>query len=289
MYRIILFIFLSNFVFSQNVLVQGIVKDSTNGKSKINIKISGEYSRTLSAQKNGTFSFYTNENDSLTFYSHRHINQSYKVKDLLKSDKIEIILEPGGCVEYIPCEDKGELLIFIGKKIKVEDGEQENFCDYINVDHKYIAEYEIIEILEGSYDKSFIEFTSYEHSGRNYNFYDYDYSIIYLKKSCGKYFHYKYQYDPLYKSIDNDFVSTYDYSLFDSLKSSYQDFNLKIKKIKTPPTFKISSISLNVENRYPKPFYKLFRKKAQANYGFTANTIYKVRLKNILQEYYEIN
>jgi len=281
MHKVLIFFLFSNLIYSQTVLVQGVVKDSTNGKSIINIKISGEYSRTLPAQSNGCFSFYTDKNDMLTFYSHRHLEQKILVKDFLNNQNKKIILEPGGCTEYFPCEEDAEILVFIGKKINVDYEIQENYCDYINVDIQYKAKYQILKILKGEHKDTFIEFNSFEHPVRGDNFYNYEHAILYLKKKCNKYYHIKYQYDPLYKSEDNKFITTYDYPLFNRLKKSYLEFQLDLKKFKYNPRFKIPHNNLDKNSKFPNVLFKIKKNYAIAKYGITPESIFEIRLLDI--------
>lgn len=268
----------------QEILLKGIVRDSTKGKSKINIVIKAKTYKVGSAHSDGTFEMTAFPNDSITFSSHRHITKSFKVSDLAKINPLYIILEPGGCDEYTPCNEKPKLYVFIGKKISVDHYiDQPNYCDFISMDSKFAAKYEVLENVYGNYKNKIIEFVGYEHGPMSKSFYDYKYVLLYVADYCGTLTHIKYQYDPLYKTTDNKWASPYNYYNYRSLSenSSIKPQKIKFKK---KLKFKIPDVH-DKKEIYPDLYFEIKDDVATASHGNYPAELFELKKLTTLKEF----
>lgn len=103
-----------------------------------------------------------------------------------------------------------QVIAFIGQKVFVrEDDEQEGFKEVINVetgetenyilmDGRYEARYEILELVAGDYRQEFINFHAYDHYGLP-AFSDYETVLLFVHDAGGELVHDKYDYYPIYK------------------------------------------------------------------------------------------
>lgn len=278
--------FISSFsLLAQEITLNGIVADTTNGKSNIHIQIKGKKNKYESANRDGSFKIKAFPKDSIIFTSNRHIRKAYKVSELVKLNRIEIKLEAGGCEEYISCEKKPKLYVFIGKKIKVNEYvEQKKYCDIISMDSKFEAKYEIIESIYGDYPNKIIEFEGYEHGVMSKSFYDYKYVLLYVGDYCGTLTHIKYQYDPLYKTKDGKWASPYNYYEYRRLKDKN---NITPEKIafKKNLKFKIPQNAYYKDSIFKEPYYEIKNNNAIAKYGNYPKELFELKKLTALKEF----
>jgi hypothetical protein len=222
--------------------------------------------------------------DSLTFSSPSQISESYLVSDLISKDKIILQLKTEPCKEYIACEDnKPKLYVFIGKKLTINYGGSDNYCDVISLSTKYNARYEIIENLYGDYQNDTMKFVAYEHGGNgDASFAEYENAILYVAEYCGKLIKLRYLDNEVYKAKNGKWATPFkklNYRKLDSVKIKQPEIiefekNLIYK-------FDRRADSIWLERKYPKPYYQI--KGAKAIYGYYANDILEVMKKTILK------
>lgn len=297
---------LSTLTFGQKIVVKGTAIDSTNGRNKVYITLNDTIEKYLESKDfdmNKYESLYNNENynttannqnrfkikakldDSLTFTSWRHNSKSYLVSDLLMQTKIEIILEPQVCEEYINCvEEKPELYVFIGEKIKVDYAEEKFYCNRFSMDSKFDAEYRIVKNLYGEFENDTIKFVAYDHYGMP-GFSEYENVILYVAKYCDELIQVKYQYNDVYKTKDGQWASPY---------QGYKIPNIDTLNIKKPIAmefkddvtfeFGIGADTLKFQKRFPKAYYQINGFKAKATHGNYAIDVFEIMKNTILKK-----
>lgn len=224
--------------------------------------------------------------DSLTFSSPSQISESYLVSDLISEDKIIIQLKTEPCKEYIACEDnKPKLYVLIGKKLTINYGGSDNYCDVIPLSTKYNARYEIIENLFGDYQNDTMKFVAYEHGGNgDASFAEYDYVILYIAEYCGKLIKLRYLDNEVYKAKNGKWATPFkklNYRKLDSVKIKQPEI-IEFEK-DLIYKFDRGADSLWIDRNYPKPYYQIKGVKARAIYGYYANDILEIMKRTILK------
>tara|TARA_B100000795_G_scaffold267136_1_gene251431 strand:- start:949 stop:1896 length:948 start_codon:yes stop_codon:yes gene_type:complete len=224
--------------------------------------------------------------DSLTFSSPSQITESHLVSDLISENNIRIKLKTEPCKEYITCEDnQPKLYIFIGKKLNINYGGSDNYCDVISMSTKYNARYKIIENLYGDYQNDTMKFVAYEHGGNGKaSFDEYEYVILYVAEYCGKLLKLKYLDNDVYKTKNGKWATPYKklkYNKLDSAKIKQPE----IIEFENDLIFKFGrqADSLWLKRKYPKPYYQIKGVKARAIYGYYVNDILEIMKKTILK------
>ncbi|RYE53296.1 MAG: hypothetical protein EOP48_14705, partial [Sphingobacteriales bacterium] len=202
--QILTLLFFSLNSFSQTVSIEGIAFDSTRGLNSVWITINETPSENyVMADSVGHFLIKAKLTDTLFFMGFDHFSKSFLVADLLKMKTINIILDPIPCETYVECKDTTpKHFVFIGEKLKLQGVAEKNYCNMSTSDGKFKAEYKIIESLYGKYPNDTIHFVAYDHYGFP-PFGEYQNVMLFVSQYCGQNFHVKYQYFPVYKTIDN--------------------------------------------------------------------------------------
>ena len=224
--------------------------------------------------------------DSLTFSSPSQISESYLVSDLISENKIIIQLKTEPCKEYIACEDNNpKLYVFIGKKLNINYGGSDNYCDVISLSTKYKARFKIIENLYGDYQNNTMKFVAYEHGGNgDASFAEYEYAILYVAEYCGKLIKLRYLDNEVYKAKNGKWATPFkklNYRKLDSVKIKQPE----IIEFEKDLIYKFDrrADSIWLERKYPKPYYQIKGVKAKAIYGYYANDILEVMKMTILK------
>lgn len=287
--QILTLLFFSLDSFSQTVTLDGTAIDATKGLNPVWITINEPASENyIITDSVGRFRIKAKLIDSLYFSGFNHFSKTYLVADLLKMKAINIILEPIPCETYIECKDTTPAyFVFIGEKIKLQSVEEKNYCNMSIIDRKFKAEYKIIESLYGAYPKDTIHFVAYDHYGFP-PFGEYQNVMLFVSQYCGENFHVKYQYFPVYKTIDNRWAAPYPIFEYSKLDSS-----LKIKpekiQFQEPLVFDLTpssspgSIRRRKQISYPEPFYKTENGKVTAIYGNYAPELFELKRKTVLK------
>ena len=153
-----------------------------------------------------------------------------------------------------------------------------------SMDGKFYAKYKVLQRIYGKYSTDTIEFTAYDHDGLP-EFSRYKNAMLFVSKYKKKYYHVKYQYFDVYKTIDNRWASSY--KEYDFNHSYNENTTVKPEKINFIEPVKYSTIRkfYNGESdtiNYPAPYYKTINDSAIAIYGNYIEELFKLKKEGIL-------
>ncbi len=196
--------------------------------------------------------------------------------------------------------NKDSLLVFVGKQIEViySPSEQKpdvidtiitgNDTSYIkqisfNLDKRYSARYEILDIINGSYGLDTIEFIAYDHYGAP-AFSKFENALLFVSYSKGKLYHEKYQYFDLYMTVNGNWASPYSTGDYNH---SYKD-SITVKPEMIPFINEVSFPIHTMDNKqikklYPKPYFEIKNGQAIAKYGNYIEDLFKLKQQTILK------
>jgi len=188
------------------------------------------------------------------------------------------------CVNFAFAQDT--LYVFVGEKIDLvnkpykdrdtlEDGRI-----VIPMDAGFIATYKVIQNVYGDYPKDTIIFDAYDHYGIP-PFSKHQNVLLFVSVKNGRFYHQKYQYFAVYKTIDNRWASPY----------SIQDYtynkerNIDIKNIKPHRIELQQEVYYNTTHfkngkiRYPKRKfdYRCRLKKSKVIYGNYLDELFELK------------
>jgi len=174
-----------------------------------------------------------------------------------------------------------EYFVFVGEKISFEHIGHHDYG--FMRDSAFAAKYRILEPFKGAYDESEIEFTVYDHYGTP-AFLKYDHVLLYVERHNGRWYHSKYLYTPLYRTVDGEWAGpyqTYDYT------HEYNK-NTEIKpaliEFAEPVSFDVSNIDQeSIERWYPEPYYRIENGKAIAVYGNYLEELFLLKQRGVLK------
>lgn len=192
---------------------------------------------------------------------------------------------------------KNSLIVFIGEKISLErdlsdkmsgtdtiiNGQDTIFKGWQKLDYKYDAKYKILEKIYGHYDKDTIDFVLYDHEG-NPEVAAHNTVMLFVSKHNGVLYHEKYQYFPMYITIEERWASPY----------SVQDYNhpykdsITVKPEIIPFKDKVyfSVIHLHpdkIAKIYSPQYFEIKDRKAFTRYGNYSDDLFKLKLQTILK------
>ena len=153
----------------------------------------------------------------------------------------------------------------------------------IYMDSEYLAKYKILQLVHGSYKSDTIEFTVYDHYDKP-AFSEYQTVLLFVSEYHGELFHEKYQYFDLYMTEKGKWASPY----------SSKDYNHPFKDSITVQPEKIpfiDKVSYSVKKMpadvkkelFPRPYYKIEKKRAIAIYGNYVEDLFKLKQQTILK------
>jgi len=296
---------------SQTVTVRGVAKDSLNNFIAISVndtinKFRNKASKDsifkekhwnkydeLVHNKNfltlpdsaGNYTITAKLTDTLYFYKRKYTTQKYKVADIIK-DKIQVNLKPAPCISHKRCDQKNpsKIYAFVGKKINVISVDTSKYCGEM-MDSEYKAEYKIEQEFSEHYPNSIITFTAYDHNSMyEYDFRNYENVLLFIGEYCGDLIQLKYQFFPLYKTIDGRWATPVDTYMEHYYKSdNYKptnitfdksvSFNLLRSKIKLTD----DQITQLKQHKFPEEYYKIENGKAIPIAGRYAEDLVKLR------------
>lgn len=172
----------------------------------------------------------------------------------------------------------GKLFVFIGEKIEVKELRDEEDI----MDAKFLARYKILEKICGNYPNSTIEFTVYDHYGRP-AFENYKIVMLYVSEHDGKYYHEKYQFDPLYKTKDGRWAGPYDPWDHAYKDTTSNPIKPHIISFAEEVAYSIAGWKKqDIQARYPAPFYKVVDTNAIAVYGNFVPELFELKKRGVL-------
>lgn len=289
---------------AQPVKIEGTAFDSTHGRVPVSIvrndtlvrfrerglrdwkgyqELVKDKNYVTQTDKTGRFVINADRNDSIFFKSWRHITKVYSIGELMTMRPVNIVLEPEVCIPYFECEEQSQThLVFVGEKIKLDVAPDIYYCNRIPFDSEFDCLYRIQDKIYGNYDSTTIAFTAYDHYGRP-AFGTYDNVLLFMSRYCGKWFHQKYQYYPLYKTTDGRWAAPYpalDYKRLDS--------NSRIKPeiipFANPVETDLKKIAADrIQELFPAPYYKIENGKAIAVYGNYVKELVELKKETVLK------
>jgi hypothetical protein len=178
-------------------------------------------------------------------------------------------------------ENNSKYFVFIGEKVSFEYVEPKDGKPTFN--SQYLAKYKVISPYLGEFKDSEIVFTVFDHYGKP-PFLDYDHVLLYVEYHDGRYYHSKYQYTPLYQTVDGRWAGAYptnDYT------HSYNE-NTKIKPEKIdflkPVVIDISDYEkADLQLWFPTPYYQIEGNTAIAVYGNYVEQLFTLKQSGVLK------
>jgi len=191
---------------------------------------------------------------------------------------------------------KDSLIVFVGEKIEVKyiegpieertiiiEGNDTIIHVRVRMDSEYLAKYKILQLVHGSYISDTIEFTVYDHYGEP-AFSKYQTVLLFVSEYNEKLYHEKYQYFDLYMTENGKWASSY----------SSEDYNHPFKDNITVQPEKIPFIdnvfysvkkwpAYEIKKRFPRPYYKIKKKRAIAIYGNYVEDLFILKQQTILK------
>ena len=231
----------------------------------------------------GTFSIKVKPSDSLMFTSQYYKPQYHAVNDLLKHKYIHIKLEENVC-DTVTCKEKPVLYAIIANKISLKSRQKKGCKGRITLffDSRFEAVYNVKESLYGGYNKDTIHFIVYDHYGRP-NFEQYENVLLFITNGCGRNHHLKYQYAPVYKTIEGKWASPYISEIYRRLKDD--SVKPEIVHFEKPVEYIIgdNANAKWVKQMYPEPYYRIEGNKAIAVYGNYIPEILQLKQETVLK------
>ncbi len=178
-------------------------------------------------------------------------------------------------------QNNSKYFVFIGEKVSFEhvqpkEGERA-------FDSQYLSTYKIIAPVLGEYDGNEIVFTAFDHYGKP-TFLEYEHVLLYLVLQDGRYYHSKYQYTPLYKTVDDRWAGSY--STYDYTHSYNENTKIKPEKIDflNPVIIDISDYeNADLQLWFPTPYYQIKGNTAIAVYGNYVEQLFTLKQSGVLK------
>jgi hypothetical protein len=166
-------------------------------------------------------------------------------------------------------EKENNLFVFIGEKLDFKELPQEE----ISMDGKFYGKYKVLQHVYGEYKFDTIEFTTYDHYGIP-NFSNYKNVMLFVRERKGKFFHEKYQFYDVYKTVDDRWAGRY--------------WRKESKSMQKMSFAEEVSFPLSMVNRketgcwFPAPYYRIEGDRAFAEYGIYIEDLFKTKRDGIL-------
>jgi hypothetical protein len=180
-------------------------------------------------------------------------------------------------------DESQNLLVFVGKKIDVEEVSAPSG----SLDHQYTARYQVLQIVHGQYPNSEIEFTAFDHYGHP-GFRRYETALIYVTMGRSwllqpKYFHEKYQYQPVYPTADGRWAGC-----GDPYQAEYEGHRkgIQTQAITFKPEVVIDITKIEpsrVETLYPKAFFDYRQDAVVCRKGVFLDELFAVKREGVLK------
>ena len=235
------------------------------------------------AKEGGRFVIWARPADSLFFEGYHTIRQVYRVADLLRRPAIAIELQPEPCVTYVPCRDTlPRHYVFIGEKISVEGAQRPYYCNFISMDSEFRARYRVLNNIYGRLHNDTIQFTAYDHYGIP-KFSNYQTVLLFVSEYCQEFIHQKYQYFPLYKTVDNRWAAPFPAAAYTTqpAASILKPHRLTFRE---PVITDITGFDPAwITQHFPSPYYRIENNKAIAEYGSYVDELLELEKQTVLK------
>jgi hypothetical protein len=176
-------------------------------------------------------------------------------------------------------KNAGELFVFVGEKITVEEIK----ADPDSWDRAFRARYRILKEHFGKLGIESIEFIAFDHYGWP-AFSKYQHGLLYVVKHDGKFYHEKYLFSPLYKTVEGLWAGPY------SARDFQHEFNLKttVRPVKMKfveeVSYPVAGMSdSEIQRHFPTPYYEVIRGRAVVRYGLFVDGLFQLQKDGVLK------
>jgi|GEM_PF-774330 len=197
----------------------------------------------------------------------------------IKKESI-VIDTPRSFVRNYGINDTKQLFAFVGEKILVDDlpSKQNSF------DNGFKAKYLILQKVYGNFPLDTIEFIAYDHYGLP-PFSKFKNVLLYVSADSGTYYHQKYMYNDVYKTISGRWAGTYasgdyehGYNRHTKIKPVRIEFATKVSF----PLKTVNERGQQLEFSYPKPYFKTVGDNAFPVYGNYVEDLFTLKKTGVL-------
>jgi hypothetical protein len=201
-----------------------------------------------------------------------------------------ILLVGGGWVVWsqnqyphflVSSDESQNLLVFVGKQIDVE-----NVPGQYGLDRQYKARYQVLQVVHGQYRDSTIEFIAFDHYGFP-GFSNYQTALLYVTMRRSwllqpKYFHEKYQYQPVYATADGRWAGCGD--PYDADEKPQGHIQVQAIDFKPEVTIDVAKLPpAKVEEFYPKAFFDYRKDVVICRKGVFLDDLFTVKREGVLK------
>jgi hypothetical protein len=179
-------------------------------------------------------------------------------------------------------DESQNLLVFVGKKVTIEKVPGR----YGINDSQYKARYQVLQVVHGQYRDSMIEFTAFDHYGFP-RFGRYETALLYVTMRRSwllqpRYFHEKYQYQPVYSTADGRWAGCGDPYYFDEVHRG--KIQAQVIDFKPEVTIDVAKIPpVKVEEAYPKAFFDYRKDVVICRKGVFLDDLFTVKREGVLK------
>jgi hypothetical protein len=176
-------------------------------------------------------------------------------------------------------ERDNKLFVFVGEKIDFTPIPYEPG----DFDEGIVAKYKILQHVYGYYDKDTIVFEAYDHYGTP-TFTEYKTVLLFVSEYEGKFYHEKYQYDPLFITKDGRWAGPYSDDYYHSYN---ENTTVKPQRINFAEEVSFPTKLKDDEGKeysvtYPEPYFKIKGDKAIAVYGNYVKELFQLKKDGVL-------
>lgn len=178
-------------------------------------------------------------------------------------------------------ESNTKYFAFVGEKVSLEPVPPD--VENLRRDREFLAKYRVLEPVYGVFNREVIEFTVFDHYG-NPRFAEHRHVLLYVEYHDGKYYHSKYMYSPLYKTVKGRWAGPYDAYDYNHENNRKLAIKPEIIDFADQVTVDISEVPPEqVGQFYPAPYYRIEGLKAIAVYGNYLPELFRLKQHGVLR------
>jgi hypothetical protein len=176
-------------------------------------------------------------------------------------------------------ERNNSLIVFVGEKIEVNPIAYKSGAS----DNAFSAKYKVLQSVYGNYTGQVIEFEAHDHYGIP-PFSNYQYVLLFVYESGGKYYHEKYMYNDVYRTKDGRWAGPYsnDYQHVFNRNTTIRPQKIDFVEEVSYPTKIKNTNGREGELFYQEPYFKIIGNKAVAEYGNYVEELFKLKKDGVL-------
>ena len=150
------------------------------------------------------------------------------------------------------------------------------------MDLAFKAQYRVLDVIHGDYKIDVIDFEAYDHYGRP-AFEKYRFVLLFVSKHEGRYFHQKYQYFPVFKTIKGSWAGCGSPYQFDPVHD-YSAFAPRDMGFTADAYFEIRNLApAEIAQRFPASYYSISEGRAYCKMGNPASELFEVKKRGVLK------